>query len=173
MASYRYYQCESRTNQGICSYNTQRAEELEEEVRKQLAATDPKSLATAGDDGAVIAQWQTESRRLRDRLQQIDRRLGKGLEAAAANNGGRESLRAMGLPLAEERLRVEEELRDSDWRAEHYASTAERRRTRNAALEMLVARWETLPLEERQQLLRELVDQVRVGTDGVQLVLRP
>ncbi len=82
VASYRYYQCESRTNQGICSYNTQRADELEEAVRRQLSELDPSKLATAGNDDAVISQWQTESRRLRERLHQIDRRLNKELEVA-------------------------------------------------------------------------------------------
>jgi site-specific DNA recombinase len=173
VASYRYYQCESRTNQGICSYNTQRADELEAEVRRQLAEIDPKQLATAGDDAAVIAQWQAEGARLRERLQQIDRRLARQLEAAAAESRSAERLRSRGLALAEDRLKVEEELRDAHWRAGHYASAAERRRTRNAALELLVAQWETFSVPERQQLLRELVDQVHVGDGGVRLQLRP
>ena len=135
VASYRYYQCESRTNQGICSYNTQRADELEETVRRQLSELDPNKLATAGNDDAVITQWQTESRRLRERLQQIDRRLNHELEAAAGDSDRAATACASnGLALAEERLKVEEELRDAEWRAEHYASAAERRRTRNAAL---------------------------------------
>ena len=38
---------------------------------------------------------------------------------------------------------------------------------------MLVAQWETLPLPERQQLLREIVDQVRAGASGVRIIVRP
>jgi DNA invertase Pin-like site-specific DNA recombinase len=174
VASYRYYQCESRTNQGICSYNTQRAEELEKTVCEQLRQLDPAQLATAGDDEAVLAQWQGESQRLRDRLLQIDRRLGRQIEAAASGELAPEKLRATGFSLVEERMRVEEELHDADWRAEHYASAAERRRTRGAALDMLVSQWETLALAERQQLLREIVDRVHVGAEGeVRLILRP
>ena len=173
VASYRYYQCESRTNRGTCSYNTQRADELEQSVHDKLAGIDPKQLATAGDDAAVISQWQDEARRLHDRLQQIDRRLSKSLEEAAGAKLSSDSFRSQGMPLAEERLRAEEDLRDAEWRAEHYSSTVERRRTRNAALELLVERWETLSLTERQQLLRELVDQVKVGDGNVELVLRP
>ena len=93
--------------------------------------------------------------------------------AAAGEAKSGERLRAEGLALAEERLKVEEELRDADWRAEHYASAAERRRTRIAALDMLVSNWDGMELAERQQPLRELVDQVRVGQGEVQLVLRP
>jgi site-specific DNA recombinase len=172
-ASYRYYQCESRTNQGICTYNTQRADDLEAAVREQLGLLDPAQLATAGDDQAVLAQWQTEARRLRDKLHQIDRRLGRQLQAAAAGELTAEKLRSSGLGLAEERLRIEEELHDAEWRAEHYASASERRRTRNAALDMLVAQWETLALPERQQLLREIVDEVRAGDSGVRIIVRP
>jgi site-specific DNA recombinase len=173
VAFYRYYQCESRTNQGICSYNTQRAEDLEEIVRQQLKGIDPRQLATAGNDDAVIEQWQAEARRLRERLHQIDRRLNRELEAAANAGALSERLRTNGQGFAEERLKVEEELRDAEWRAEHYASAAERRRTRNAALDLLVAEWEELGMDDKQQLLRELIDQVRVGESGVELVLRP
>ena len=173
VASYLYYQCESRTNQGICSYNPQRAEELEEAVRKDLGGIDPRQLATAGNDEAVIAQWQEEARRLKERLHQIDRRLNRELEAAALASANTDGLRTNGLALAEERLKVEEELRDAEWRSEHYASAAERRRTRNAALDLLVAEWDTLSLTDKQQLLRELIDQVRVGENGVRLALRP
>jgi DNA invertase Pin-like site-specific DNA recombinase len=174
VASYRYYQCESRTNQGICSYNTQRAEDLEETVRQKLKELDPAQLATAGDDAAVLAQWQAEARRLKDRLLQIDRRLGRQIEAVATGELTPEKLRSAGLDLAEERMRVEEELHDAEWRAEHYASAAERRRTRSAALDVLVSQWETLSLQERRQLLKEIVDQIRAGGEsGVTLILRP
>jgi len=173
-ASYRYYQCESRTNQGICSYHTRRAEDLETEVRDQLAGVDPKQLAAAGDDTAVSGQWEMETKRLRERLAQVDKRLGRYLHlAAAAPHSERDHLRSQGLALAEERMAVEEELRDAEWRAEHYASAAERRRTRNAALELLVSQWETLSMAEKQQLLKEMVEGIRVTDEAVELVLRP
>jgi site-specific DNA recombinase len=172
VASYRYYQCESRTNQGICTYNTHRAEELEDAVRQHLSDLDPRQLATAGDDTAVIVQWQAEARRLRERLQQIDRRLGRSLEAVANDKLSRGQLRAEGLELADERLKLEAELRDAEWRSEHYASAAERRRTRNAALDLAVKEWPSLSLLEKQQVLRELIDHVEVS-DDVRVILKP
>ena len=173
VASYRYYQCESRTNQGICSYNTQVADDIEEKLREKLGQVDPKELATANDDRAVSEHWQGEARRLQDRLQQIDRRFAKSIGESAADTRSREKLRAEGLLVADERLKVEEELRDAEWRAEHYSSTAERRRTRSAALDLIVSQWQTLELKEKQQLLKELVDHIQVNDDDIEVVLRP
>ncbi len=172
-ASYRYYQCESRTNQGICSYHTHRAEELEDEVRRQLAEVSPRQLATPGDDAAVIEEWQEEARRLRDRLKQIDRRIGQALQAAAGEPMSREKFRVRGLALAEERLAAEEELRNAEWRADNYSSAAERRRGRQQAIEKLTEGWESLTIEERRELLREVVDRVVVSDEDAKLVLKP
>ena len=172
-ASYRYYQCESRTNQGICSYHTRREEELEETVRLQLATTDPRQLQGAGDDAAVLAEWQAEAKRLRERLHQIDRRVGRSLEAASSSKLSVEKMRAQGLLLAQERLKAEDDLRAAQRRAENYATAAERRRARAEALDRLTSRWELLSLVERQSLLHELVDRIVVADDGVKLVLRP
>ena len=173
VASYRYYQCESRTNQGICSYHTRRVNELEQAVRQQLTGTEPQQLASAGDDNAVIAQWQAEAKRLNGRIQQIDKRLNRSLDDATAGKLTKEKLRSQGLALAEERLGVEAEVHDAEWRSEHYASAAERRRTRNAALQLLVADWDTLDLTKHQQLLRELIDDIHVTDDEVRIALRP
>jgi site-specific DNA recombinase len=172
-ASYRYYQCESRTNQGICSYHTHRAEELEETVRRHLAETDPKRLEPAGDDDAVLAEWQAEAKRLRERLHQIDKRVGRSLEAAIASRLNREQLRSQGLLLAQERLKAEDDLRSAQGRTENYATSAERRRARADVLARLVSKWEMLPLPERQELLREIVDRVVVSDDEVRVTLRP
>lgn len=173
VASYRYYQCESRTNQGTCGYNTHRAEELESQVRAQLATIDPSKFASASGDESVIAHWQQEAQRLEDRLQQIDRRMARSLEEAAASKITLDGLRHQGMAMADERLKIEEELRDAHWRSENYSSEAERRRTRNAAQDVLVNRWDDLPMPDRQQLLRELVDYVKVGDEGIELVLKP
>jgi site-specific DNA recombinase len=172
-ASYRYYQCESRTNQGICAYHTHRAEDLEAEVRRQLGELSPKQLETAGNDEAVLGEWRAEARRLRDRLHQIDRRLGKSLEDAAKLRISRERLRSVGIGLAEERLRLEQDVRAAEWRAENYVSAADRRKARNAAITTLTAKWEVLALEERQHLLREVVDKIEVADKDIRVLLRP
>jgi DNA invertase Pin-like site-specific DNA recombinase len=172
-ASYRYYQCESRTNQGLCSYHTQRAEELENSVRRRLTDFDPARLSPAGDDAAVLSECEAEVQQLRDRLQQIDRRVGRTLDAVANSRLSKESMRSQGLNLATERLRVEEELRRAEWKVENYSSAASRRQARTRAFERLVNDWETLPFLEKQTLLREIVDQIVVDDDGGRIALKP
>ena len=85
----------------------------------------------------------------------------------------REKLRSDGLVLAEEHLRVEEDLRLAEWRSGHYASSAERRRARQDAIARLVDRWDALAIPERQELLREVIDRIVVSDDSIKIVLRP
>ena len=52
---YRYYQCQSRSNLGVCGYHTWRATRLEDavlsEVRRVLEAGPPEAMAEASSDG--------------------------------------------------------------------------------------------------------------------------
>jgi site-specific DNA recombinase len=172
-ATYRYYQCESRTNQGLCDYHTRRAEVLEAEVRDRILDLDATALAGAGDDAAVIERLDEDVRRLRDRVQQVERRVQRLVESAAAARLSTEGLRSRGLRLAEERLRLEEEVRSAERRAAGFSSAAGRKRAKAAALDRLKGGWETLPFAEKQGLLRELVERVVVGDDEVRLALLP
>ena len=173
-ASYRYYQCESRTNQSMCDYHTQRAEELEEHVRSQLGALEPESLLPqAGNEKEVLAEWQAEEERLRGRLRQLDKRLEEQFSAAAKNRISREQLHKLSITTAGDRLRIEEEMEDIERRVKDQTDASERIRARQKSLAVLLDGWEELAIEEKQTLLRELVDRVSVHDDGTQLVMRP
>src|SRR3990170_4909066 len=114
-ASYRYYQCESRTNQGMCDYHTQRAHELEEHVRATLAQLDGDALLPqAGDEGGVLAEWQQQADRLRVRLRQADRRLEEHLTAAAKGRVTKEQFRKLSVSAASGRLQLEEEMEETE-----------------------------------------------------------
>jgi len=173
-ASYRYYQCESRTNQGVCDYHTQRAEELEEHVRTILADLDGDALRPeAGDGAAVIAEWQAAGDGLRNRLKQIDRRLDEYLSVAAKGRISKEQLHKLGVTTAANRLAVEDELADIERKIEEQADASQRQRSRERTLAKLLDGWEPLPVAEKQMMLREIVDRVVVHDERLQLVLRP
>lgn len=173
-ASYRYYQCESRTNQSMCDYHTQRAEALEEQVRTWLASLDGGALLPqAGNEAAVLTEWQEKANRLRARLRPLDRRLEEQLSAAAKGRISREQLRKLSIATASQRLRLEEELEENERKLQEQADTSEGRRRRERALARLLDGWGTLSIAEKQSLLREVVDRVVVRDEGMQVLLRP
>lgn len=173
-ASYRYYQCESRTNQSMCDYHTQRAEALEEQVRATLSGVDGAPLLPkAGDEALVLAEWTERANRLRARLRQLDRRLEEQLSAAAKGRIGREQLHKLSIATAAQRLKLEEELEETERRIQEQADASERSRGRQKTLAWLLDGWATLPIDEKQSLLREVVDRVVVRDEGIQVLLRP
>ncbi|MCH7488608.1 MAG: recombinase family protein [Chloroflexi bacterium] len=173
-ASYRYYQCESRTNQSMCDYHTQRAEVLEEQVRDQLAALDVDALLPqAGNEEAVLAEWQERSKRLQSRFRQLDRRLNEQLTAAAKGRISREQLRKLSVTTAANQLKLEEEMEEIQRRLQEQQDASERSRGRQRTLATLLDGWATLPINERQSHLRDLVDRIVVHDDELQVLLRP
>ncbi|MEX1253374.1 MAG: recombinase family protein [Dehalococcoidia bacterium] len=173
-ASYRYYQCESRTNQSMCDYHTQRAEALEEKVQTTLGDLDADALLpAAGNEAAVLGEWEGEARRLRTRVRQMDRRLDEYLAAAAKQRISREQLQKLSVGTAAERLKLEEAVEGVEHKIREQSDASERRKARERSLARLLDGWKTLAIEEKQTLLRELVDRVVVHDEGVQVHLRP
>ncbi len=178
-ALYRYYQCESRTNQSMCDYHTRTAQELEEEVRDRLAQPPGKGKASparfphAGNEPAVLAEVEAERQRLHAKLKSLDRKLQQGVEAAARGRLAREKMRSHSVDIARQQLEVEERLAGLDRRSREQADAAERRRLQERARAHLLDTWDALPLTEKQDLLREVVDQVVVTDDAVTVLLRP
>ncbi|MCH7837023.1 MAG: recombinase family protein [Chloroflexi bacterium] len=173
-ASYRYYQCGSRTNQSMCDYHTQRAQVLEEHVRDAIAGSNGDVVhPEAGNEEAVLAEWQHEATRGQGRLRRLDRRLDEHLSAAANGRITREQFHKLSVATAAERLSQEDALGEIDRRMQEQADASKRRRGRERALARLLDGWETLPMAEKQSLLRELVARVVVRDEGLQVLLRP
>lgn len=175
-ASYRYYQCESRTNQGLCDYHTRRAEELEKEVRGILAGLDVKSdraFPQAGDEAAVLAEAQEGCRQLRRRLAQLDKQIEQHVDAAARGRLSREKMKVLSLDLAAERLEIEERLIEAEHRVQERASLATRHRAQEQTVARLVDSWDSLDFSRRRSMLRDAVDRIVVKDDNVKVLLRP
>ncbi len=175
-ASYRYYQCESRTNQGLCDYHTRRAKELEEEVRGILGGLDVKSgraFPQAGDEAAVLAEAQEGCRQLRRRLAQLDKQIEQHVDAAARGRLSREKMKVLSLDLAAERLELEERLIEAEHRVQERASLATRHRAQEQTVARLVDSWDSLDFSRRRSMLRDAVDRIVVKDDNVKVLLRP
>lgn len=172
--SYRYYQCESRTNQSVCSYHTRRAADLEREVHRLLGAAladgDAFSEPQAGAD--AIAEYERERDKLRARMRSIDRRIERYVESAAKGRLARDNMRKLITSAAADRLAVEDALEVVERRIGDHAGDAERLAARERDAANLVDRWDALTFAERQSALRETLLRITVTDDAVELTLR-
>jgi hypothetical protein len=174
--SYRYYQCESRTNQSVCSYHTQRADDLERRVHEILVAmfADGGTFPMAGDDGAVLGEQQAQLDKLRARVKSIDRRLEGYVDSAAKGRITKERMHKLSVAAAGDRLSTEDAIEAAERRIDEHVNAAERKRTRERDVRRLLDEWETMPFAEKQSLLRDAVNRIAVTDDSnIAVTLRP
>ncbi len=174
--SYRYYQCESRTNQSVCSYHTRRAGDLEAQVREALSEmfAGGNGFPQAGDEGAVLAEQEQERDRLRSRLRSIDRRLEGYVDSAAKGRLSKEKMHKLSVSAAGDRLAVEDAIEAAALRISEYVDAAGRKRGRERDVAKLLDAWDELGFPERQTGLREAIARVTVtDDDAIKITLRP
>ncbi len=174
--SYRYYQCESCTNQSVCSYHTRRAGDLEAQVREALSEmfAGGNGFPQAGDEGAVLAEQEQERDRLRSRLRSIDRRLEGYVDSAAKGRLSKEKMHKLSVSAAGDRLAVEDAIEAAALRISEYVDAAGRKRGRERDVAKLLDAWDELGFPERQTGLREAIARVTVtDDDAIKITLRP
>ncbi len=174
--SYRYYQCESRTNQSVCGYHTRRADDLESQVRVLLAGlfADGPGFPQGGDGAAVLFEQARELERSRARLRAIDRKLESYVQAAAKGRLSKERMHVLSVVAAADRLSVEETIEAADRRIGEHMGAAERTRMRERDVTKLLDGWDGLPFADRHAGLRAAIARVTVGDDDdVTITLRP
>jgi len=173
--SYRYYQCESRTNQSVCGYHTRRADDLEGEVRETLAAMfrEGGGFPQAGDEAAVLAEQREECERLRSRMKLIDKRLEGYIDSAARGRLSKEKMHKLSVSAANDRLVMEDLLETAERRIEEHLTAAQRKHARERNLMRLLDAWDEAAFADRQSGLREAVARVIVSDDGLKMTLRP
>lgn len=173
-AAYRYYQCESRTNQSTCGYNTQRAPVLEERVRTMLAEDSPSvtRLRRAGNVDSYLLDVIAQGERIEGRMRRVRRQLEELVADAAHGHMTVERMKTIGADLAREQQELEDELADNRSRLAAHQTEAERQRHIEDLRARLVREWETLEFDALQSALREVVDRIEVDSDEASLFLR-
>jgi DNA invertase Pin-like site-specific DNA recombinase len=171
---YRYYQCESRTNQSVCGYHTRHADELEAAVRDAIEAAfrDGAGVPQRGDEAAVVAEQERERERIASRVRSVDKRLEGYVEAAAKGRLTREKMHKLSVTAASERLRLDDALESVERRIAEHLGAADRKRAREHDVTRLLEGWDGLRFDERQTALREAVSRITVRDDGVEIALR-
>lgn len=173
-ATYRYYQCESRTNQNTCSYNTQREAELEGRVRELLAEPNRAAarLQRAGGADAYAEEIQGEIERIEGKLRQNRRQVESLVGEAASGGLPIERMKALGTTFVREQRELEREAHEARSRLQAERSEAEREEQAERTTKRLLSRWDALSLDERQALLREVVDRIEVDGEEARLLRR-
>ena len=159
MGYYRYYQCQSRTNQGMCRYHTWRCEALErvvlEEAREALEQG-RVSLLSAGD---AASQRRSEAER---KLIGMERQFLKALEATAESIISLGRLRPVLAEMDAQRSAMESSLALQGPGAEALAQ---------GDVALLLKEWDSLDGDTLGYLVRALVSRVSVGDDSAQVTL--
>ncbi len=174
-AAYRYYQCESRTNQSTCGYNTQRAQALEDRVRAMLAensAPPVTRLRRAGNVDSYLLDVIAQGERIEGRMRRVRRELEELVADAAHGHITLERMKAMGAGVAQEQQELEDELAGNRARLAAHQTEAERQRHLEELRTRLVRDWETLEFDALQPALREVVDRIEVDGEEAALFLR-
>ncbi len=174
-ASYRYYQCESRTNQSACGYNTQRTADLEAHVREMLAENAPGAsrVKRAGNVDSYVLDMMGQVDRVEAQMRKTRRQVEELVADAAHGHITVERMKLLGSELAREQQGLEGELTSARGRVAAQQTEAERRLHLEATRMRLVREWESLAFAELQSALREVVDRIEVDGPESKLFLRP
>jgi site-specific DNA recombinase len=173
-ATYRYYQCESRTNQSACAYNTRRAADLEARVREALASDDHPGprVRVAGNVDSYALELMSQVDRIEARIKRNRRQVEELVADAAHGHITIERMKALGAELADEHRQLTAELAAARERIQSHESEAERRRHLEQQRERLLREWDALPFDDLQAALRDVVDRIEVDGDDLRVYRR-
>lgn len=173
-ASYRYYQCESRTNQNSCAYNTQRAAELEDSLRQRLGEDAPglTRMRRAGNVDSYLLDLTGQVERIEARRKKNQRQLEELVADAAHGIITVERMRTLGGEFAREQSTLDADLVAARERLAAQQSMAERGRRLEDLRERLVRDWDALEFAELQASLREVVDRIEADGSELRIFLR-
>ena len=174
-SAYRYYQCESRTNQSSCGYNTQRAADLEANVRAHLAddTATVSRVRRAGNVDSYLLDVMGQVERIEGRMKKTRRQVEELVGDAAHGHITIERMKALGGELAREQQSLEGELAAAKARLSAQQTETERRRHLEEQREKLIRDWESLEFAGLQAIVREVVDRVEVDGADFRMFLRP
>ena len=81
-------------------------------------------------------------------------------------------MKSLGAGIVKEQRELEREAQEARSRLAAERSEAEREEHAEATCKRLLTRWDDIPLDERQVLLREIVDRIEVDGDEARLLRR-
>lgn len=166
-AEYRYYQCQSRTNQSFCQYHTWRADELEKTVVANIERELERILARP-----EIPQPSPPQRpRLQNKLKELERKFDRYLAQTADGVITTQELRTLNRGLAREREALQRRLADLDAEAKREVAEGKRSQWLTETVAKFGEQWRALDFRARRNLLEELVERIVVYDDRLETLL--
>lgn len=170
--NYRYYQCQSRTNQSICQYHTKRADDLERTVLDTLRGIGSVEAVTQLVDKHDASGEGATGSRLDSRLKALDRKFRELLDQAADGAISLDELRRAAGDVVWERRLLERRIALLQAEAKQQITLQQRGEYALEMLKELQQRWDSLSPLQQKALLQHLIDRIVVYDDHVETRLR-
>ncbi|MBM4406548.1 MAG: hypothetical protein FJ039_10290 [Chloroflexi bacterium] len=168
---YRYYQCQSRTNQSVCQYHTHRSDQFESNVLTFLGNRAPE-LETMQEKRAApsAAALQKERQRLETARARAERKLRQLLRLVASGKLPYLRFKEMGDRLIAERREAQDGIRRMAAARSSSAGTSGQQAAQ--AIRGLLAGWSGMDTNARRALLNGLIEKIIVFDDRTDIHLR-
>ena len=165
--TYRYYQCQSRTNQGICKYNTHKAGDLENTVLTtiRMHKTEeerPRIPETSKEDLSSLAK----------KLKSTERKFRLLLDKAASDDISLDEFRSKGREVFQQRQFLSRRLALLEAESRGEITAEQRCQFITDELDKLQQQWDSLTLPAKKDLLQYVIDRIVVYDDRVDTSLR-
>ncbi|MCL0101564.1 recombinase family protein [Dehalococcoidia bacterium] len=171
---YRYYQCQSRTNQGVCQYHTHKSTDLELGVVKDLRSFEQQltGLKSRKDVKATEAAIQREKKRLGTARDKIESRLRRSIKQVSEGKLSLQRFRTQSGELISTRRVLLGRIDQLEWNG---TTDDDSNPLKHAvdALRKMADGWDTLEFVDKRMGLESLLGQVKVFDDRFELALRP
>jgi len=172
-AQYRYYQCQSRTNQSVCQYHTRRAEDLEATVRTTLERFDSLEALRRWTELHPWAKERASERpQLERRLGALERKFRRSLDQAARGIISLDKMRAIGRELVREGRILKQRLALLEAEARGELTETERKQHLLARIKEIRERWGATTIPAGKALLQDVIERIVVYDDRVETLLR-
>ena len=172
---YRYYQCQSRTNQGVCSYQTQNAQALEARVLERLVDERARlaSVRTRRPGASSLAAVFRERKRLQTALATLQTRLRRSIKQVQAGKLSLLRFRPTGGQLLQSRREMLDRLDTLAEIESTGVAPLSPVQTAVTSIDALAAAWPSMELLRKRTLLSELIERIGVKGEDLAVVLRP
>ena len=170
---YRYYQCQTRTNQSMCEYHTLRAHEVEDDVLAELKSQRSRVSTLKGRRPALSVQaLRKEKLDLEAQLKAGERRLKQAAQSASSGKTTVQRFKEQAQELIGVRLDTQSKIRENELGKPAVTQGPTAGQQAAKAIDDLTNIWMEGETKAKRALLEQVVDRVVMFDDGSDVQLK-